>query len=167
MYMRNRYYNPLTGAFTQTDPIGLAGGVNTYGYAEGNPATYSDPYGLTAEACPPAGCNETSPATLAREVALAEWSSEHPRQALAMTVTAAGLAIGGLVVGEGLVAASSTGDLAVLRQEYVTAVNGLRNVGQQLLRQGFSEESVGRTLYSARRTLGVLYKQATPWPNGP
>ncbi len=46
MYMRNRYYNPLTGAFTQTDPIGLAGGLNTYGYAEGNPVTYSDPYGL-------------------------------------------------------------------------------------------------------------------------
>jgi RHS repeat-associated protein len=46
MYMRNRYYNPLTGAFTQTDPIGLAGGLNTYGYADGNPATYSDPYGL-------------------------------------------------------------------------------------------------------------------------
>ncbi len=46
MYMRNRYYNPLTGAFTQTGPIGLAGGLNTYGYAEGNPVTYSDPYGL-------------------------------------------------------------------------------------------------------------------------
>jgi RHS repeat-associated protein len=25
MYMRNRYYDPATGQFTQTDPIGLAG----------------------------------------------------------------------------------------------------------------------------------------------
>jgi RHS repeat-associated protein len=26
MYMRNRYYDPKTGQFTQTDPIGIAGG---------------------------------------------------------------------------------------------------------------------------------------------
>ena len=26
MYRRNRYYNPATGQFTQSDPIGLAGG---------------------------------------------------------------------------------------------------------------------------------------------
>ena len=30
MYMRNRYYDPATGQFTQTDPIGVAGGLNTY-----------------------------------------------------------------------------------------------------------------------------------------
>jgi RHS repeat-associated protein len=34
MYRRNRYYNPATGLFTQPDPIGLAGGLNTYGFAE-------------------------------------------------------------------------------------------------------------------------------------
>jgi RHS repeat-associated protein len=33
MYMRNRYYDPATGQFTQTDPIGIAGGLNTYGFA--------------------------------------------------------------------------------------------------------------------------------------
>ena len=43
IYMRNRYYNPQTGAFTQQDPIGLAGGLNTYGFANGDPITYSDP----------------------------------------------------------------------------------------------------------------------------
>jgi RHS repeat-associated protein len=48
-YMRNRYYNPHTGAFTQSDPIGLAGGLNTYGFAEGDPVTYLDPYGLCTE----------------------------------------------------------------------------------------------------------------------
>jgi RHS repeat-associated protein len=46
MYMRNRYYDPATGQFTQTDPIGIAGGLNTYGFAAGDPVTYSDPYGL-------------------------------------------------------------------------------------------------------------------------
>jgi RHS repeat-associated protein len=46
MYMRNRYYDPATGQFTQPDPIGLAGGLNSYGFAAGDPVTYSDPYGL-------------------------------------------------------------------------------------------------------------------------
>jgi RHS repeat-associated protein len=49
MYMRNRYYNPQTGQFTQPDPIGLAGGLNSYVFAEGDPVTYSDPYGLCAQ----------------------------------------------------------------------------------------------------------------------
>jgi RHS repeat-associated protein len=49
MYMRNRYYDPQTGQFTQPDPIGLAGGLNSYGFAAGDPVSYSDPYGL----CPP------------------------------------------------------------------------------------------------------------------
>ncbi|HEX8208797.1 MAG TPA: RHS repeat-associated core domain-containing protein [Longimicrobium sp.] len=38
-YMRNRYYDPRTGQFTQQDPIGLAGGLNTYGFADGDPVT--------------------------------------------------------------------------------------------------------------------------------
>jgi RHS repeat-associated protein len=37
------------GPFTQEDPIGLAGGMNLYGFAGGDPVNYSDPFGL----CPP------------------------------------------------------------------------------------------------------------------
>jgi RHS repeat-associated protein len=48
MYMRNRYYDPVTGQFTQPDPIGLAGGLNSYGFAAGDPVSCSDPYGLCA-----------------------------------------------------------------------------------------------------------------------
>jgi RHS repeat-associated protein len=48
-YMRNRYYNPHTGTFTQEDPIGLAGGLNLYGYANGDPINFSDPFGLSAD----------------------------------------------------------------------------------------------------------------------
>lgn len=46
MYRRNRYYDPVAGRFTQEDPIGLAGGLNLYGFAEGDPVNYSDPFGL-------------------------------------------------------------------------------------------------------------------------
>ncbi|HEY4307743.1 MAG TPA: RHS repeat-associated core domain-containing protein [Gemmatimonadaceae bacterium] len=46
VYMRNRYYDPSGGRFTQEDPIGIAGGMNLYGYAGGDPINYTDPLGL-------------------------------------------------------------------------------------------------------------------------
>lgn len=45
-YRRNRYVDPMTGRFTQEDPIGLAGGLNLYGFAAGDPVNFSDPFGL-------------------------------------------------------------------------------------------------------------------------
>lgn len=48
-YKRNRYYDPNGGRFTQEDPIGLAGGLNLYGFANGDPVNFTDPFGL----CPP------------------------------------------------------------------------------------------------------------------
>ena len=45
-YRRNRSYEPATARFTQEDPIGLAGGLNAYGFASGDPVSYSDPFGL-------------------------------------------------------------------------------------------------------------------------
>jgi RHS repeat-associated protein len=36
VYFRNRYYDPVAGQFTQQDPIGLAGGLNVYGFAGGD-----------------------------------------------------------------------------------------------------------------------------------
>ena len=48
-YNYNRDYDPATGRYTQIDPIGLAGGVNTFAYVEANPVKYYDAKGLASE----------------------------------------------------------------------------------------------------------------------
>ncbi|TDB42522.1 hypothetical protein C5467_24000 [Photorhabdus khanii subsp. guanajuatensis] len=53
-YNRFRYYSPETGQYLSPDPLGLAGGVNPYGYVS-NPVSFVDPFGLAG--CPGANPN--------------------------------------------------------------------------------------------------------------
>jgi hypothetical protein len=46
--MRARYYNPYLCRFLNADPAGFSGGLNFYAYADGNPISLVDPFGLSA-----------------------------------------------------------------------------------------------------------------------
>ena len=45
-YNYYRDYDPSMGRYIESDPIGLDGGINTFGYVQSNPLRNSDPFGL-------------------------------------------------------------------------------------------------------------------------
>jgi RHS repeat-associated protein len=50
-YNYYRYYNPVTGRYLTSDPIGLAGGLNTFSYVANNPVQWMDMFGLDNPGC--------------------------------------------------------------------------------------------------------------------
>jgi RHS repeat-associated protein len=50
-----RDFDPSTGRYIESDPIGLKGGINTYSYVLDSPAMLSDKFGLSAGNC----CQQT------------------------------------------------------------------------------------------------------------
>lgn len=49
LYYRDRWYDPQQGRFLTEDPIGFAGGLNTYGYVGNNPLSFTDPSGQSLQ----------------------------------------------------------------------------------------------------------------------
>ena len=47
-YNYKRDYDPGTGRYVESDPIGLDAGVNTYSYVRSDPTEAADPRGLDA-----------------------------------------------------------------------------------------------------------------------
>ena len=56
-YNRYRSFDPKAARYVQVDPLGLAGGLNVFAYAAGNPNTYMDPLGLCACEDEPCSCS--------------------------------------------------------------------------------------------------------------
>jgi RHS repeat-associated protein len=52
LYMRARFYNAYLCRFLNADPSGFSGGLNHYAYADGNPVSMIDPFGLGATEIP-------------------------------------------------------------------------------------------------------------------
>jgi RHS repeat-associated protein len=69
-YNLHRDYDPWLGRFVQSDPIGLAGGINTYSYALNQPTKYTDPDGRIVPAIA-AACAANPAACAAAEVGTA------------------------------------------------------------------------------------------------
>ncbi len=152
LYRRNRVYDPGTGRFTQEDPIGLAGGMNLYGFADGDPVNYSDPFGL----CPyPDGSPCDPIAQMVHDV----------NQRMTEAVVSLGLktlevlaAFGNAVthVGDvttlaGLNPTASNGDRAVAAVSLATGVATSAASGVRLAKQLASEELLGE----ARAGIGI------------
>ncbi len=68
LYMRARYYNAYICRFINADPGGFGGGLNFYAFADGNPVSLIDPFGLGAE-------GETSTASLFWDNVQQNWLS--------------------------------------------------------------------------------------------
>ncbi len=65
-----RDYDPQTGRYVQSDPIGLAGGINPYVYVNLNPLSFRDPLGLEISGIPasPEGALRKGPQEIGREL---------------------------------------------------------------------------------------------------
>ena len=141
-YLRNRYYDPRTGRFTQLDPIGLAGGLNLYGFGGGDPVNFSDPFGL-CPSCVGAALGVAGGFVVAKLLG----------QEYTLRDAAVDAALG--AVGGGLV--SKLGTIAKAARRTEEAVEGVHMVATAELRatHGVSRKSVDKLAKLVQRDGGI------------
>jgi RHS repeat-associated protein len=139
LYRRNRYYDPGSGRFTQEDPIGLAGGLNLYGYAGGDPVNFWDPFGLNP-------CEQSSAWTDCLALAIANWGGENGNTAARVL----GAALSGVLEATGINALATAGD-------HIGNGRFLRGSGEAgvLLLGGKIAQAVGGTVAGLFRSRGA------------
>ena len=133
------------GPLTQEDPIGIAGGLNLYGYANGDPINFSDPFGLCP--CVPAlvglgfglATDGISQAASGQPFSWRQFGAAGVSGAVAgqFAILRAGRAV--QVVGQGTIAAAGSAAGGADRGTVLeaAAVGGVGEVGGQVL-EGFA-----------------------------
>ena len=134
----NRDYDPLTGKYVESDPIGLDGGsYSTYSYVNNNPLSFDDPSGLLAPSpgfWPAVGTATAEGAAEGAEAGAEAGTVAEPGGGTAAGAVA-GAAIGGIVgAGVGIYqACQNPDDCSKLYARIDAAVNSLKRRYYQLL----------------------------------
>jgi RHS repeat-associated protein len=148
LYRRNRVYDPATGRFTQEDPIGLAGGMNLYGYANGNPLSYSDPFGLCknarGEEVNPAECDKPLVDVSAGTFAVASGVFGIVRGAVGAGISAIGEALSARAATRATETVLFEGGKDALKQALSEGVEGINSQQARTLLKNLGEGSVDK-----------------------